>query len=239
MKRIRKKMTAVLLSCSLLLGGVAGHYETARAAEIAAGYTVAQILEGIFLSFGISIFTADMINQAANPNYWGNGWVDGNAALQPTYEELEAEYNRARWEILNGGGGEPKPSPTPEPNPTTEPNPEPEPEPVPGEIPTFAEWVAGVVGTGVIAFNEGVWDCMGKAVSSLWDKILNRVELPQTVPSQALNVIAGSGCPYFIYFYNSSYNLYLCKEGSFFLVLVVILLVSIFIKQRLKRLTLY
>ena len=180
MKRIRKRLTALLLSCFLAFSGIAGSYQTAQAAEIVAGYTIGQILESILLSFGISIFTTEMIQKGTSATWWD---TDGSAALKPYYDDLEQAYEEQRFKVINGGGGQnPEPSPTPAPG--TTPIPFPTTVPVPGDIPTFKELVApALAGTAAfINMTQGAWECMGKAVSSLWDKMLDN-----TPPTTKLN----------------------------------------------------
>ena len=170
MKRIKKKLVAVILAVNMLVIGIFGSYQTAQAAEIVAGYGAAQILESILLSFGISIFTADMIKNGSSATWWD---TDGSAALKPYYDDLEQAYEEQRFKVINGGGGQnPEPSPTPAPGST--PIPFPTTAPVPGDIPTFKELVApALAGTAaVINMTQGAWECMGKAVSSLWNKIM-------------------------------------------------------------------
>ena len=162
---------AVILAVNMLVIGIFGSYQTAQAAEIVAGYGAAQILESILLSFGISIFTADMIKNGSSATWWD---TDGSAALKPYYDDLEQAYEEQRFKVINGGGGQdPKPSPTPAPGNT--PIPFPTTAPVPGDIPTFKELVApALAGTAaVIDMTQGAWECMGKAVSSFWDKYVN------------------------------------------------------------------
>ena len=170
MKRIKKKLVAVILAVNMLVIGIFGSYQTAQAAEIVAGYGAAQILESILLSFGISIFTADMIKNGSSATWWD---TDGSAALKPYYDDLEQAYEEQRFKVINGGGGQdPQPSPTPAPGNT--PIPFPTTAPVPGDIPTFKELVApALAGTAaVINMTQGAWECMSKAVSELWDKIM-------------------------------------------------------------------
>ena len=87
----------------MLVIGIFGSYQTAQAAEIVAGYGAAQILESILLSFGISIFTADMIKNGSNATWWD---TDGSAALKPYYDDLEQAYEEQRFKVINGGGGQ-------------------------------------------------------------------------------------------------------------------------------------
>lgn len=92
----------MILAVNMLMIGIFGSYQTAQAAEIVAGYGAAQILESILLSFGISIFTADMIQKGTSATWWG---TDGSAALKPYYDDLEQAYEEQRFKVINGGGG--------------------------------------------------------------------------------------------------------------------------------------
>ena len=160
-----------MLAVNMLVISIFGSYQTAQAAEIVAGYTIGQILESILLSFGISIFTTEMIQKGTSATWWG---TDGSAALKPYYDDLEQAYEEQRFKVINGGGGQnPEPSPTPAPG--TTPIPFPTTVPVAGDIPTFQELVApALAGTAAfINMTQGAWECMGAAVSSLWDKIVN------------------------------------------------------------------
>ena len=49
LRRIKKKLVAVILAVNMLVIGIFGSYQTAQAAEIVAGYGAAQILESILL----------------------------------------------------------------------------------------------------------------------------------------------------------------------------------------------
>ena len=163
-----------MLAINMLVISILGSYQTAQAAEIVAGYTIGQILESILLSFGISIFTTEMIQKGTSATWWD---TDGSAALKPYYDDLEQAYEEQRFKVINGGGGQdPKPSPTPAPG--TTPIPFPTTVPV-GDIPTFQELVApALAGTAAfINMTQGAWECMAEAVSSLWNKIMGNEAL--------------------------------------------------------------
>lgn len=216
MKRIKKKLVAVILAVNMLVIGIFGSYQTAQAAEIVAGYGAAQILESILLSFGISIFTADVIKNGSSATWWD---TDGSAALKPYYDDLEQAYEEQRFKIINGGGGQnPEPSPTPAPGNT--PIPFPTTVPVPGDIPTFKELVASALagGAAVINMTQGAWECMGKAVSSLWNKSLGRMDSDGLeMDEDLLNYFSQTGFAY--YQYRPDYGqLQKFKEGSFFVI---------------------
>lgn len=153
----------------MLVIGIFGSYQTVQAAEIVAGYTALEIIEGILLSFGISVFTADMVTtltedpSTAQDEYWR----ETQAAAWAEYMEAVYEDERKK-----GGGGS-GPTPTPGISGT--------------DIPSFKEVIQNMKNTGKIvlgaAAGAGVWECMSKAVSSLWDKIMsnepNKDELSQ------------------------------------------------------------
>ena len=158
MRRIKKKLVAVILAVNMLVIGIFGSYQTAQAAEIVAGYGALEIIEGILLSFGISVFTADMVTtltedpSTAQDEYWR----ETQAAAWAEYMEAVYEDERKK-----GGGGS-GPTPTPGISGT--------------DIPSFKEVIQNMKDTGKIvlgaAAGAGVWECMSKAVSSLWDKIM-------------------------------------------------------------------
>lgn len=170
MKRIKKKLVAVILAVNMLVIGIFGSYQTAQAAEIVAGYTALEVIEGILLSFGISIFTTEMVStltedpKTAQDEYWR----ETQAAHWAEY--MEAVYEEER---KKGGGGS---GPTPTPGATG------------SDIPSFKEVIQNMKNAGKIvlgaAAGAGVWECMSKAVSSLWDKIVGQHDKLQdfTVP---------------------------------------------------------
>ena len=53
LRRIKKKLVAVILAVNMLVIGIFGSYQTAQAAEIVAGYGAAQILESILLNASV------------------------------------------------------------------------------------------------------------------------------------------------------------------------------------------
>ena len=88
----------------MLVIGIFGSYQTAQAAEIVAGYGALEIIEGILLSFGISVFTADMVTtltedpSTAQDEYWR----ETQAAAWAEY--MEAVYEDERKQGFGVGG---------------------------------------------------------------------------------------------------------------------------------------
>ena len=201
MRRIKKKLVAVILAVNMLVIGIFGSYQTAQAAEIVAGYTALEIIEGILLSFGISVFTADMVTtltedpSTAQDEYWR----ETQAAAWAEYMEAVYEDERKK-----GGGGS-GPTPTPGISGT--------------DIPSFKEVIQNMKNTGKIvlgaAAGAGVWECMSKAVSSLWDNMMGRVDnINSNIPSNCVNLIASRGFPYYAY-NDYTHTLLLMGRGTY------------------------
>lgn len=203
MRRIKKKLVAVVLAVNMLVIGIFGSYQTAQAAEIVAGYGALEIIEGILLSFGISVFTADMVTtltedpSTAQDEYWR----ETQAAAWAEYMEAVYEDERKK-----GGGGS-GPTPTPGISGT--------------DIPSFKEVIQNMKDTGKIvlgaAAGAGVWECMSKAVSSLWDKIMGRAEnIDSSLSQDDVDLILSSGYPYYaVYDSNYKHSVLLCGPTSF------------------------
>lgn len=208
----------MILAVNMLVIGIFGSYQTAQATALAAP-GIAQVLESILLGFGISIFTADTIKNGTSAAWWD---TDGSAALKPYYDDLEQAYEEQRFKVINGGGGQnPQPSPTPAPGST--PIPFPTTVPVPGDIPTFKELVApALAGTAaVINMTQGAWECMSKAVSSLWNKMMGRMDVDidsSKIDKEALDIISQSGFSYYQYRSYPYYQVRKYKEGSFYVI---------------------
>lgn len=206
LKRIKKKLVAVILAVNMLVIGIFGSYQTAQAAEIVAGYGALEIIEGILLSFGISVFTADMVTtltedpSTAQDEYWR----ETQAAAWAEYMEAVYEDERKK-----GGGGS-GPTPTPGISGT--------------DIPSFKEVIQNMKDTGKIvlgaAAGAGVWECMSKAVSSLWNKIIHRSDAKDDVnisKVQLDRILSNySGYPYYVA-YSGSNSLGVYGDGSFLL----------------------
>ncbi len=195
---------AVILAVNMLVIGIFGSYQTAQAAEIVAGYGALEIIEGILLSFGISVFTADMVTtltedpSTAQDEYWR----ETQAAAWAEYMEAVYEDERKK-----GGGGS-GPTPTPGISGT--------------DIPSFKEVIQNMKDTGKIvlgaAAGAGVWECMSKAVSSLWNKMMGRADnIDSSLSESTVNLILSKGCPYYLKanYDSSTEYLYLFGTGSF------------------------
>lgn len=189
-----------------MCGTLLGSYQEAQASGIVAGGAIVGTLEEILLSFGIFLLPSSMADNAQNSDWWYS--EDGNAALKPYYDDLASEYEKERFKVINGGGGDPQPSPTPVPEQKPEIQPTPVPEVKPGDIPTFDELVAPALAGGAISWASGAWDTMAKAVGNLWDKIFGTVsDVPKGLTQDEVNVIVNSGCCYY-YTYEATSSYY-------------------------------
>lgn len=216
MERIKKRVLALLLSCCLVTVGTVGTYQTTQAAEIVAGGAIVGTLEEILLSFGIFLLPSSMTEQAQSSDWWYS--EDGNAALKPYYDDLASEYEKERFKVINGSGGDSQPSTTPEPETETEPGIT----PVPGEIPTFDELIAPALAGGAITWANGAFEVMGNAINNFWNKFMGRASnVDMELPDDIKDMIESSGFPYYMYtIYNSgekseSIYLYLGGIGSY------------------------
>ncbi len=196
-------MTAVMLAVTVMCGTVMGNYTEAQAAEIVAGIGALEIIEGILLSFGISVMTSEMI---------GTLTKDPDAAKQEEWNEiqaafwqdqLEAQYEAARKKKMEA------PSPTPEPDDDNKDK----------TIPTFKELMQKYKDTGKIilgsAAGYGVWDCMKEAVGSLWDKIFGRTSDGGGLTDQQLEFITASEYPCYVKYYMYDYIIKVYGRYSF------------------------
>lgn len=216
MKRVIKRTATIVLAITVLCGTVAGSYQNAQASGIVAGGAIVGTLEEILLSFGIFLLPSAMADQAQSSDWWYS--EDGNAALKPYYDDLASEYEKERFKVINGGGGDPQPSPTPVPEQKPEIQPTPVPEVKPGEIPTFDELVAPALAGGAISWASGAWDTMAKAVGNLWDKMFGRAsDVDTSMTEDIVNEITASGYPYYLYakFWDGDRYLYCLSVGSF------------------------
>lgn len=202
-------MLAVVVMCGTLLGS----YQEVQASSIVAGGAIVGTLEEILLSFGIFLLPSSMADSAQNSDWWYS--EDGNAALKPYYDDLASEYEKERFKVINGGGGDPQPSPTPVPEQKPEIQPTPVPEVKPGDIPTFDELVAPALAGGAISWASGAWDTMAKAVGNLWDKMFGRASDGGGLTDQQLEKITASEYPCYVKYYMYDYIIKVYGRYSF------------------------
>lgn len=205
MKRIRKHLTALLLSCFLAFSGVAGSYQTAQAAEFSAGALAAsetlEWLSAVFASAGIAVSVkellkprrADIEKDIGKDIDWDNyDWGDmlDSPAAQDQIDELDKTINKlygnasAKWKEMYEKSL--SPTPTPETSPD---NPEPSPPvtvaPVDPDTVTPPDWETlknMSKHNGFIPLEVGTFWCLKEAVKGLWDDWMDN-----TLPTTKLN----------------------------------------------------
>lgn len=205
MKRIRKHLTALLLSCFLAFSVVAGSYQTAQAAEFSAGALAAsetlEWLSAVFASAGIAVSVKELLKPRRSDiekdigthidwdNYdWGD-MLDSPAA-QDQIDELDKTINKlygnasAKWKEMYEKSL--SPTPTPETSPD---NPEPSPPvtvaPVDPDTVTPPDWETlknMSKHNGFIPLEVGTFWCLKEAVKGLWDDWMDN-----TPPTTKLN----------------------------------------------------
>ena len=186
MKRLIKRMTALVLAMIVLCGTVAGSYKEVQASDFSAG----ALQYGIDLSFLQSLFMAggaslglDMLLKTQNDiNNWDWGDVLDSPASQgqidSANEKIESLYNNAVKDWYDKHGGSSKPTPTPM---ITEP-------PAPGVTPPVTvapinpddvtmpdDWATmkkNATDKGVLAMGAATAYCVKEAVKGWWDDLV-------------------------------------------------------------------
>ena len=196
MKGIRKRLTAVLLACTVFMTGVLGRCQPVKAAfvlpateaGIAAGETL-QWLYTVLLSMGVAINLKEMFRDRFDPDNWDWGDVLDDPASQEDINNLERklwkEYDEAVERYLrehpNGSTPTPEPTKTPDPTQSPEISPPAKVTPAPTSVPpeilekidSWAEMRQKALQNKVLALGAGAAVCLKEAVSSWWDEVMD------------------------------------------------------------------
>ena len=193
MKGIRKRLTAVLLACTVFMTGVLGRCQPVKAAfvlpateaGIAAGQTL-QWLYTVLLSMGIAINLKEMIRYRDPTD--GYQWLDEPAAqedINNLERKLWKEYDEAVEKYLrehpNGSTPTPEPTKTPDPTQAPETSPPAKVTPAPTSVPpeildkidSWAEMRQKALQNKVLALGAGAAVCLKEAVSNWWDEVMD------------------------------------------------------------------
>ena len=224
MKRIKIRALALLLSCSVFATGIVGGYEKVQAADLSAGAALAgeslSFLESLFMAGGMSL-GLDMILKTQNDiNNWDWGDVLDDPATQGQIDNTESKINEwydnavKDWYKNHGGNSDPTPTPGTSPPVTVAPiNPD--------DLDIPEDWATlkkNATNKGLLAMGAATAYCVKEAVKGWWDDIVQPVDIADGIPEDVVNLIVSSGCPYYLYFYNRSWNrknLFLGGVGSF------------------------
>lgn len=199
MKGIMKRLTAVLLACTVFMTGVLGRCQPVKAAfvlpateaGIAAGQTL-QWLYTVLLSMGVAVNLKEMFRDRFDPDDWDWGDVLDDPASQEDINNLERklwkEYDEAVEKYLreHPNGSTPTPEPTKKPDPTQAPETSPPAKvtPAPTSVPpeilekidSWAEMRQKALQNKVLALGAGAAVCLKEAVSNWWDEIMDNEE---------------------------------------------------------------
>lgn len=195
MKRIKKKLVAVILAINILGTGLIGSYTTVPAAEFSAGAIAAgETLEWITAALagaGISISVKELLKprqaeiekDIGKHIDWDNyDWGDAldSPAAQDQIDELDKTINRlygnasAKWKEMYEKSL--SPTPTPETSPD---KPDPSPPvtvaPIDPDKVTPPGWDTlrkASMKNGYLALGAATYWCLKEAVKGLWDKIM-------------------------------------------------------------------
>ena len=195
MKRIKKKLAAVILAITILGTGLIGSYTAVPAAEFSAGALAAsetlQWITAALGAVGISISVkellkprqADIEKDIGKHIDWDNyDWGDmlDSPAAQDQIDELDKTINRlygnasAKWKEMYEKSL--SPTPTPEASPD---KPEPSPPvtvaPIDPDKVTPPGWDTlrkASMKNGYLALGAATYWCLKEAVKGLWDKIM-------------------------------------------------------------------
>lgn len=191
-----KKLTAVLLACTVFMTGILGHCKPVKAAfvlpateaGIAAGQTL-QWLYTVLLSMGVAINLKEMFQDRFDPDNWDWGDVLDDPATQGQIDALNEKIGTyydnavAEWYKNHGGKLSPTPEPTKTPDPTQSPeiSPPAEVTPAPTSVPpeilekidSWAEMRQKALQNKVLALGAGAAVCLKEAVSNWWDEVID------------------------------------------------------------------
>ena len=191
-----KKLTAVLLACTVFMTGILGHCKPVKAAfvlpateaGIAAGQTL-QWLYTVLLSMGVAINLKEMIRYRDPTD--GYEWLDEPASqgeIDALDEKIGTYYDNAvaEWYKNHGGKLSPTPEPTKTPDPTQSPDISPPAEvtPAPTSVPpeilekidSWAEMRQKALQNKVLALGAGAAVCLKEAVTGWWNEVMDNDE---------------------------------------------------------------
>ena len=197
MKGMKKRVTALFLSCLIGITAVLGRYQPVKAvaligpateAGIAAGQTL-QWLYTVLLSMGVAINLKEMFRDRFDPDNWDWGDVLDDPASQEDINNLERklwkEYDEAVEKYLrehpNGLTPTPEPTKTPDPTQAPETSPPAKVTPAPTSVPpeildkidSWAEMRQKALQNKVLALGAGAAVCLKEAVSNWWDEVMD------------------------------------------------------------------
>lgn len=200
-------MTAVMLAVAVMCGTVMGNYQEAQAAEIVAGYGLAEILTSFFMSVGLTIGVKDLVD---------------NGDLQKKLDKwMQSDYDRIYEKYMQSYPNLPDQTPSPIPSPEISP---PATVDTDKQLPaTYEQLKEQAAADGVLEMVPATFFCLATVIQDLWDNMFsNTPDIDASVPENIITQITNSVCPYYLYYHyrnRSTYSefdfLLLCGHGSY------------------------
>ena len=191
-----------MLAVTVMCGTVMGSYQEAQAAELVAGYGLAEILTSFFMSVGLTIGVKDLVD---------------NGDLQKKLDKwMQSDYDRIYEKYMQSYPNLPDQTPSPIPSPEISP---PATVDTDKQLPATYEQLKEQAATdGVLEMVPATFFCLATAIQDLWDKFSGSVSnVPDGIPEDVVDTIVNSGCPYFDYrvYKDGTADLYLGGIGSY------------------------
>lgn len=185
-----------------MCGTVMGSYKEAQAAEIVAGYGLAEILTSFFMSVGLTIGVKDLVD---------------NGDLQKKLDKwMQSDYDRIYEKYMQSYPNLPDQTPSPIPSPEISP---PATVDTDKQLPATYEQLKEQAATdGVLEMVPATFFCLATVIQDLWDNMLGNIsDVDTSVPENVVNEIVSSGCPYYLYaeFWDGSKCFYCLGVGSY------------------------
>lgn len=190
MKGFCKRLTALLLSCAVLIVSVFGRCQPVHAAAIAgpataAGIAAGETLEFIYsalMSVGITLNLKELFRNRYDPDNWDWGDILDEPASQEDINNLEKKieewYDNAvrDWYINHGGQITPSPEPTktPETSPPAQLTPAPTsiPPDIGEKIDSWREMREKALQNKVLTMTAVAGACLKEAVTNWWNDVM-------------------------------------------------------------------
>lgn len=243
---MKKRILSLILSFFIMACGILSplqpvytvHASALAGAALAAGETL-QFISAVMAAGGVAISVKELLKPVQTniekdigksidwDNYdWGD-LLDSpstQSQIDQTEEKVKEYYDNAVKDWVKNHQGSSETTPSPEPTPTSgAENPPVTVAPIDPDTVTPPDWDTlknNSLDKGFLALGAATYACLKTAFSNFWDNIMNIAHVDETVPSDAVDIIAGSGYPCYLYeTYKSGYYtrryLYVCEYGSF------------------------
>lgn len=199
-RKIIHRAVSILLASFIGIGSCISGYVNVRAESIALSGSFA-LIETLLMSMG---YTCGLSDLATKPDSEIKDLEDKlNEWMKSDYDRIVEKYVASYPDLPPWGS--PTPAPTSSPPVTIAPG-----EPVSQPM-TWEEIQSQALkekNLDLLKMGAATFWCLKQAVSDLWKNAMNIVEVEEGVPEGAVNVIAGSDYPYYLYYHYLASNGY-------------------------------